>query len=148
MSLRADPRCSCAAGWEPAVVQSTPKHLVGGCAGIRVVCLSVPGSPQGFLPGQVFFLWEQIVDTQVPQGRGVPGGLLSACADTYSAASSVRSGAADEVFFQGGFALFPGRKKCEDRSALGVGTECGLYFMDAGGSWRAHGARASAGGGG
>ena len=31
-------------------------------------------------------------------------------------------------------------------SALGVGTECGLYYMDAGGLWRAHGARAGAGG--
>ena len=75
-------------------------------------------------------------------------GLLSACPDTNSAASFVRSGAADE-FFPGSFRTFSrGQKKCDVGSALGVGTECGLYFMDAGGLWRAHGARASAGGGG
>ena len=51
-------------------------------------------------------------------------------------------------FFQGGFRTFSRGQKCDVRSALGVGTECGLYFMDAGGLWRAHGARASAGGGG
>ena len=35
---------------------------------------------------------------------------------------------------KGFFALFPERKKFEDRSALGVGTECGLYFIHPGSS--------------
>ena len=41
---------------------------------------------------------EQNADTPVPSGRGCRGGLLSARPDTNSAASSVRSGAADEAF--------------------------------------------------
>ena len=45
------------------------------------------------------------------------------------------------------FALFSGRKRCDTTSAFGVGTASALEPMDAGGSWRAHGARASAGGG-
>ena len=41
---------------------------------------------------------------------------------------------------KGFFALFPEEKKrCGARSALGVGTGCGLYSMDAGGLWRPHG---------
>ena len=39
-------------------------------------------------------------------------------------------------FLQGGFALFSTEKKCEVGSALGVGTECGLYSVHAGGSSR------------
>ena len=31
----------------------------------------------------------------------------------------------------GFFALFPRGKKCQDRSALGVGTECGLHLIHA-----------------
>ena len=61
-------------------------------------------------------------------------------------ASSAHSGGADEVF-PGGSHFFPSGKKCDVGLTLGVGTECGLYFMDAGDLWRAHGARASAGGG-
>ena len=34
--------------------------------------------------------------------------------------------------FNGFFALFPGPKKCGVGSALGVGTECGLYSVHAG----------------
>ena len=41
--------------------------------------------------------------------------------------------------FKAFFALFPEGKKCGARSALGVGTGCGLYSMDAGGLWRPHG---------
>ena len=108
------------------------------------------GGLQGARPGQnsTAFYGAEHAEIPVPQGRGGWGGLLSARQDTNSAASSVRSSAADEVF-PGGFShFFPGAKKCDVGSALRVGTECGLYFMDAGGLWRAHGARASAGGGG
>ena len=43
--------------------------------------------------------------------------------------------------FKGFFALFCEGKKCGVGSALGVGTECGLYFMDSGGLCRVHGGR-------
>ena len=38
--------------------------------------------------------------------------------------------------FKGFLAFFPGGKKREGRSALGVGTECGLWFIHAAGSFR------------
>ena len=39
-----------------------------------------------------------------------------------------------DTLMKGFFALFPKIKKCEVESALGVGTECGLCFIHAGGS--------------
>ena len=106
------------------------------------------GGLQGARPGQnsAAFYGAEHVEIPVPQGRGGRGGLLGLRPDSNSAASSAHSGAAYEVF-PGFFALFPEEKKCDVGSALGVGTECGLYFMDAGGLRRAHVARASAGGG-
>ena len=50
------------------------------------------------------------VDIEVPQGRGVEGGLLGLRPDPNSAASSAHPpGAADDVFYRG-FALFTGEK--------------------------------------
>ena len=93
-------------------------------------------------------LWSRTRFIPVPQGRGVGRGLLGLRPDPNSAASSARPrGAADEVFYSVFSHLSPGEKKCDVGSALGVGNECGLYFMDASGLWRPHGARASAGGG-
>ena len=72
-------------------------------------------------------------------------GELDGAGDPLSAASSAHSpGAVNEVFTWF-FRTFLRGKKCGVVSALGVGTECGLCFMDAGGFWRAHGARARAG---
>ena len=80
----------------------------------------------------------QHFDIPVPHGCGGGGGLQGFSPRQNSAAFTAHlSGAADEVFI-GVFALFTHGKKCEVGSALGVGTECGLYFMDASGSWRAH----------
>ena len=96
------------------------------------------GGLQGARPGQnsAAFYGAEHVEIPVPQGRGGGGGLLGLRPDPNSAASSL--GAADEVF-TGFFRTFLRGKKCEVGSALGVGTECGLCFMDAGGLWRAHG---------
>ena len=94
---------------------------------------------QGFLPEQSSTarlaaqersserIVEQIVDSRV-----VGGGLQEFRPGQGSAASSsVSPGHAGE----GVFRTFPqNKKKCEVESALGVGTECGLYFIHAGGS--------------
>ena len=90
------------------------------------------------------FMEQNTLKIPVPQGRCGRGGLLGSRPDSNSTASSAHSGAADEAF-PGGFRTFSRETKS---ATLGpVGTECGLYFMDAGGLRRAHGARASAGGG-
>ena len=50
-----------------------------------------------------------------------------------SSSASSSSPAWWKVFFR----TFPRKKKYEDRSALGVGTECGLYFIHDGCQWEA-----------
>ena len=84
------------------------------------------GGLQGFPPGQnsAALHVEQPVDIPVPQGRGGVGarGGLQGFAGQSSTASSSRVGAADGAG-QGVFRTFPQiKKKCEARSALGVGT--------------------------
>ena len=91
------------------------------------------------------FVEQNTLKFQFLKGRGSRGGLLSLRPDSNSAASSAHSGAADEPF-QGGFRTFSRGKKVR-RWVRIRGRNCGLYFMDSGGLWRAHGARASAGGG-
>ena len=117
-------------------------HGRGGRTGRRGLQGARPGQNSAAKNGA------EHVEIPVPQGRGGGGGLLGLRPDPNSAASSAPSpGAADEVFTWF-FSHFSSReKKCEVGSALGVGTECGLYFMDGGGLWRALGAQASAGGG-
>ena len=70
---------------------------------------------------------EQTVDIPVPGRAGEGGrGGLQGFAGQSSTASSSHVGAADGAG-QGFFSNFsPGEKKCEARSALGVGTGCGL----------------------
>ena len=69
---------------------------------------------------------EQTVDIPVPGRAGVGGrGGLQGSTGQGSTASSSHVGAADDAG-QGVFRTFPRIKKCEARSALGVGTECGL----------------------
>ena len=66
----------------------------------------------------------------IPVLRG--GGLQSLRPGQVSAASSSDSpGAADEVFYKGFSHLSPVRKKVRGWSALGIGTECGLYSVHA-----------------
>ena len=116
---------------------------------------------QGFSQGQgaTAFRGAEFVDTPVPPGRGGwvgHGGLLrfsqgqNSTADLEqnvdipargdlhgflpgqsSSSSSRLLDNADEGI-QGVFALFPVRKKCDVGSALGVGTECGLYSVHSG----------------
>ena len=75
------------------------------------------GGFQGFHPGQsTAASSEQIVDIPVPHsGPHLQDPGLA----------SLPQEVAGEAF-QGVFSTFPGGKKCEDWSALGVGTECGL----------------------
>ena len=47
---------------------------------------------------------------------------------------------------KGFFALFPEGKSAGQGPHSGVGTGCGLYSMDAGGLWCAHGALGGVGG--
>ena len=89
--------------WEQNMDIPVP-HGRGGRAG--------RGGLQGARPGQnsTACFGAEHVEIPVPQGRGVRGGLLNACPDTNSAASSVRSGAADEVFSRGFSHFFPWAK--------------------------------------
>ena len=75
---------------------------------------------------------EQIVNIPVPGGDGGrERGGLEGFAGQSSTAYSSHVGAADGAG-QGFFSHFsPEEKKCEARSALGVGTGCGLYFIHA-----------------
>ena len=57
-----------------------------------------------------------------------------------SSSSHVLAGVVGEPL-QGGFRTFPRGEKCGVGSALGVGTGCGLFSLDSGGSWRFRGAR-------
>ena len=75
---------------------------------------------------------KQNVDIPVP-GRGgrisglqgfLPGQSSSASSSSPAGVHGSADGPGEGVFFR----TFPRKKKCEDRSALGVGTECGLYF--------------------
>ena len=99
-------------------------HGRGGRVGIRGL--------QGF-PGQdsTAFVGAERVENPVPRS----GGLQGSRPRQASTASSAHSpGAADQAFYRG-FRIFPQLiKKCELGSALGVGTECGLKFIHAGGS--------------
>ena len=96
---------------------------------------------QGFLLGQSStsssFSLERISERIVAQNVEFPvgGGLQGFRPRQSSSASSSSTagfhGSADEPG-EGSFSHFsPNEKKCEDRSALGVGTECGLYFIHA-----------------
>ena len=75
---------------------------------------------------------EQIVDSRV-FGVGLQDFRPGQSSSASSSSSAGVHGFADELdegFF---FRTFPRRKKrCGDRSALGVGTECGLYSVHAG----------------
>ena len=87
------------------------------------------GGLQNSHPGQgsTAFL-EHIVD--IPAREGLQGFLPG---QGSSSSSRLHGGTDDGI--QGVFSHFsPRRKKCGGRSALGVGTGCGLYSMDAGGS--------------
>ena len=88
-----------------------------GCGGVR-----------GSLPRQnsAAFYVEQTVDIPIPgrAGGGERGGLQGFPGQG-STASSSHVGAADGAG-QGFFRTFPRGKKCGARSALGVGTKCGL----------------------
>ena len=125
MPLRAGPRCSCAAGWEPACgsVPDLDLHVPELDVEVPKISssrrrsrrrrvplqeLDAPGSPQGLLPGQDYLLvWKQNMDIPVPHGRGVGRGLLGLRPDPNSAASSAHlPDAADEVF-TGLFRTFP-----------------------------------------
>ena len=141
--LRADPRCSGAAGWEPAGRGVPAPRFADRCARGLI-----------FIPSF----------SQAPGSFGADGGTVGGSADVVSCSSlhglgaerghsssswSWRSGAVG-FFLQGllhplthlalmkflhGFRTFPHmKKKCEVGSALGVGTECGLYSVHAGGS--------------
>ena len=101
------------------------------------------GSLQGFRSGQNSTAdVEQNVD--FPARGGLHGFLPG---QGSSSSSRLHDGADDGI--QGVFRTFHREeKKCGGRSALGVGTGCGRYSMDAGGLWRPHGARACAGAGG
>ena len=98
----------------------------------QIVDIPVPhhgfcGGFQGFHPGQsTAASLEQIVDIHVPHG----GPYLQ----DPGFASLPQEGLGKR--FNGFLALFPAGKKCEDRSALGVGTECGLYSVHAASSAR------------
>ena len=115
------------------------------------------GRLQGFLPGQSSSSEEQIADTPVPR-RGIYGGSQGFHPGQSSTAvaeqivdipvphgshiqdpglASLPSEVAGEAF-QGVFSTFLRRKKCEDRSALRVGTECGLYSIHAASSAAVH----------
>ena len=75
-------------------------------------------------------LVEQNEDIPVPRRGGLQG---SRHGQGSTASSSHTRDAADEPG-EGFFCTFPQVKKmCEVGSALGVGTACGFYFMDAGG---------------
>ena len=97
----------------------------------QIVDIPVPGRAggggrgglQGFLPRQnsAAFYVEQTVDIPVPRS----GGLQGSRPGQGSTASSSHVGAADGAG-QGVFRTFPRGKKCGVKSALGVGTECGL----------------------
>ena len=82
------------------------------------------------------FCGAEHVDIPILHCRAGGGGLLGFSPRQISAASPAHSlGAAAEVFTSV-FRTFPVRKKYEVGSALGVGTECGLYSVHAGGSSR------------
>ena len=97
-------------------------HGRGGRVGVRGL--------QSF-PGQdsTAFVGAARVDIPVPRSGGLQG---SRPRQASSASSAHSPGVADEAFTVF-FSLFPKRKKCEVRSALGVGTECGHWFIHAGG---------------
>ena len=95
---------------------------VPGCGGGGGSC----GSLQGFRPGQNSTAdVEQNVD--IPARGGLHGFLQSRVLPHPVVCMTLRM-----RILQGVFALFPFEKKCEVGSALGVGTECGLYFIHAG----------------
>ena len=102
-----------------------------------VVVGGVRGGLQGLRPGQnsTAFSGAEHVDIPVHLGRGGVGGLQGLRLSQVSSPSSSHSpGASDEVFTEF-FSHFSTKiKKWEVGSALGVGTECGLYFIHAVGS--------------
>ena len=112
----------------------------------QIVDILVPGGEglQSSLPRQnsAAVHVEQTVDIPVPgrAGGGGRGGLQGSRPGQGSAASSSHVGAADDAG-QGVFSHFsPDQKKCEERSALGVGTGCGVYSIHAERSSNASGA--------
>ena len=97
---------------------------------------------QGFHPGQASttssFSLERISERNVEQivdSRGFGGGLQDLRPGLSSSSSShdpARASDALDAPGYGVFSTFPRRKKrCKDRSALGVGTECGLHLIHA-----------------
>ena len=97
------------------------------------VAFPLEGGLQGLRPGQdsTAFRRADHVDIPVPRSGGLQGSRPRQAST--SASSSHSRCVADEAF-TADFARFSKMKKCEVGSALGVGTECGLYSVHAVGS--------------
>ena len=115
MTLRADLRCSSAAGWEPAV--EAFRHLDLHVPELVFEVPKISSSPHRSeqpveVPAIVSYsslhgLVEQNVDIPVPHGHGGGGGLLGLHPERNLAASSSYSPGASDDVLQGFVALFP-----------------------------------------